>query len=79
MAATRPWNRASRPDDKRIDPAYHLRGEQRPMAQLTDEAVRMIRELYSLGIPKRALARLFGVDRRTIDFVVRRATWRHVE
>ena len=40
--------------------------------------VRAIRAEYADGVPLRALARTYGVDRSNIQQIVKRKTWRHV-
>jgi hypothetical protein len=52
-----------------------LKGEKHPRAKLTEAAVRFIR---SSDLTRRALARMFGVAKSQIDFVVHRRTWAHV-
>lgn len=56
-----------------------LRGELAHTAKLTTEDVRDIRSAFANGSPMRHLARRYGVDRHTIQRVVRRKTWQHVE
>lgn len=45
--------------------------------KLTEQDVRRIREL-SPGVSQKALAEQFGVTQTNINYIVRRATWRHV-
>lgn len=60
-------------------PEQTPRGEQRPNAKMTAEQVLEIRRRYAAGgITQRALARRYGVTRRSIFSVVHRQTWRHV-
>lgn len=51
-------------------------GEQHPNAILTDDQVRYIR---SSGMPRRKLAEMIGVSRRTISDVLKKKSWRHVD
>lgn len=54
------------------------RGSRKPLAKLTDEAVRSIREEVSAGTPRRELAARYGVNRRTIGHVINGTGWAHV-
>jgi len=54
-----------------------LRGEQHGRAKLTATKVQEIRR-RAASEPIRALARIFGVDPRTIGRIVRRHLWTHV-
>ena len=54
------------------------RGERVGTSRLTEATVREIRRLYAAGATKRGLGRLFGVNGRMIDFIVRRVFWKHV-
>jgi hypothetical protein len=54
-------------------------GEQSHLSRLTADQVRAIRGRYMTGgVSMRQLAREYGVDRRTISLILRRATWRHI-
>ena len=56
-----------------------VRGEGVGTSKLREAQVREIRELHQRGtLSLRALALRFGVNRRTIGFVVARGTWAHV-
>ena len=56
------------------------RGVGRHFSILTEEEVRAIREEYALGgTSHRKLGRKYGVDGRTVGFVLRRQTWKHVQ
>lgn len=54
------------------------RGAAHHAAKLTEERVREIRRRRAGGDAIRALAREYGVDRATIQAVVKRESWRHV-
>ena len=55
------------------------RGEEHPLAKLTEETVMEIRRRYATGRQcQRYLGRLFGVAQRTISHNVHGATWKHV-
>jgi hypothetical protein len=62
----------------RLRPETRPRGENNTNAKLTDEKVRAIRERHSAGVYIKALAREYGVDKKAIQNIVRRITWRHV-
>jgi len=53
------------------------RGEQSPVAKLTDDDVRWIRLNHS-AYSRRFLATVFGVHHSTISSVINRSVWRHV-
>jgi len=54
-------------------------GERNGSAVLTEDNVREIRRLYAgQGWTLQSLAERFGVVKGTINFIVRRKTWRHV-
>lgn len=57
----------------------HAVGERSGMAKLTEEQVRLIRQLKLDGISYRNLAQQFGVTIHNIKAVVCRKTWKHVE
>lgn len=55
-------------------------GESNPISRLTEDHVREIRRRYAAGgVTQRSLADEFGVDVTTVNLVVLRKTWRHVE
>jgi hypothetical protein len=53
-------------------------GEKHRDAKLTEERVREIRKRNAAGEGYRKLAAIYGVDRSTIKYVVKRITWKHV-
>lgn len=53
------------------------RGEGHPKAKLTEQDVRLIRQLHP-DLSYRVLARKFDVSKRAIESAVTRKTWRHV-
>ena len=54
-----------------------LRGNDHPMAKLTDAEVVEIRRAYPARSLKQ-LARAYGVCKSTIGWIVKRGTWRHL-
>lgn len=52
-------------------------GTRHPNAKLTEDDVRSIHSLRG-SVPTRAIARQYGVDARTIDFIFGGEHWRHV-
>lgn len=56
-----------------------IRGEQNTSSKLTDEKVREFRKLQGQGISIREITRRSGLDRRSIQMMLRRVTWCHVE
>lgn len=62
----------------RRDPSLVARGTATAHAKLTDDAVREIRMLASIGFSQYAIASMFGVSQRTISRAVRMECWKHV-
>lgn len=57
-------------------------GEQRKDAKLKENNVIWIRDHYIKGdkeYGQSALAKKFGVSRRTIELIVKRKVWRHIK
>lgn len=55
------------------------RGEQHPQTKFTNEQILSLRTSYATGeISIRALARQYGVDKKSIQQIVRRRTWTHI-
>jgi len=50
-----------------------------PNVIFTDDQVREIRAEHAAGISRRVLASRFSVHRNTIDVIVRRVAWKHVD
>jgi predicted DNA-binding protein YlxM (UPF0122 family) len=55
-----------------------LRGENHPKAKLTNEQVRIIRELFKQGFSTNVIARNFKVSKWNIEEIVKRRTWTHI-
>ena len=47
-------------------------------AKLTEEDVRVIRQLWRSGGNRGEMAKIYGVDRKTICAIVENRTWRHI-
>lgn len=62
----------------RLHPERLPRGERQHLAVLTDDEVRVIRALHSIGIPQKHIAAQFGRSTTTVNNVVLRRTWKHV-
>jgi hypothetical protein len=56
-----------------------LRGSANPLAKLTDSAVREMRSLHAEGVSQRRLAVRFGVSKSTVNDVLQRHKWAHVD
>lgn len=54
-------------------------GELHHSAKLTEQDVRVIRELYRMGLRQREIGRHFPVSYVTIFHVVHNKSWRHVQ
>lgn len=69
--------RGDRSGVKRHPESY--RGERHSQAKLTEEQVKLIRRLYDkFGVPRRFLAKKFGLSRGNIDSIVTRKLWKHI-
>jgi IS30 family transposase len=55
------------------------RGEQNGAAVLTEELVREIRRRHASGVSAYRMAREYGVAKGTVQFVIQRVTWKHVQ
>ena len=58
---------------------FHVRGADHPNSKLTAAKVRRIRRMHSEGIGYDRLAARFGVNKVTIQRVVLRRSWAHLE
>ena len=54
-------------------------GVEQNFAKLDDDSVRKIRDMFSKGILKTHIALMFNVDRGTVDAILKRRTWKHVD
>lgn len=63
----------------RLHPERMTRGERRRDAKLTDAVVRVIRARHAAGTKQVDLARDYGVCRQTIQALLLRKTWTHVD
>ncbi|QDU20570.1 NUMOD4 motif-containing HNH endonuclease [Urbifossiella limnaea] len=63
----------------RLVPFDHMKGERNPAAKLTDDRVRAMRAQGRAGETSVALAAAFGVSVRSVDKVLARQAWKHVE
>jgi hypothetical protein len=55
-----------------------LKGVENGHHILTEDQILEIRRRAALGVARRALSREFLTDRRNIQFIVERRTWRHI-
>lgn len=56
----------------------HFIGSNHPEAKMDEEKVRSVRLEVAEGMPKRAAARKYAIDRATLRSILERRTWRHV-
>lgn len=47
-------------------------------SKLTEDQVLEIRKLKNKGYGMRELGRMFNVDHKTVSFIVKRKTWKHI-
>lgn len=57
----------------------NFKGEKHAQHKLTDAQVVEIRELASRGVPRRAIAKEFGVTNKVISFIHHRKSWSHID
>lgn len=55
-----------------------LFGSRNPLAKLTEDDVRAMREMFGRGVSCKELAAIFGVGHTNVFQVVKRHTWKHV-
>lgn len=53
-------------------------GERNSKAKLTEDDVRFIRRLHGIGIPRKAIAKVFGVNVSIVNAIGRRELWSHI-
>jgi hypothetical protein len=56
----------------------HAKGSRHPRASLTDEKVREIRRLLSIGVPQVEIAKRVGTRQPNVSRISCHRTWRHV-
>ena len=56
-----------------------LRGAQQPAAKLDDAKIIEARRLHARGVSQRALARMLGVDQKTLGNAIRGKSWTHLK
>ena len=63
---------------KKREQLYELGVNPYPYSFAKTHDIREIRALRTTGLPHKAIATRFGVDRKTISAILRNQTWRHV-
>ena len=53
-------------------------GHNHVRAKLTEDAVRLIRQMFAAKVPQRQIARQFGVDKNVVYCILKGKTWKHV-
>jgi hypothetical protein len=70
------------PTDNNEDQVRHgtrIIGSRHPMAKLTEDKIREIRDLWNYGrLSQAEISEAVGVARRTVNGIVRGVTWKHV-
>lgn len=59
-------------------PRASFKGEAHPMAKLTEQQVRAIRQEYANGIKRREIATRYGISPNHVNFIARRDSWKHI-
>jgi hypothetical protein len=54
-------------------------GARNGMAKLTAADIREIRAAVAAGADRKTTAARFGIHKNSLDQIVRRATWRHIQ
>jgi hypothetical protein len=54
-------------------------GCRNPMSKLTDEDIRIIREMYKNGYTQQSIANIYSLSRSNIGLIVTNQTWKHVK
>lgn len=63
----------------KLYPELVLRGENHPMAKLTNMNISQIKELNSNGLNSYEIAKQFNVGRKTIQNILRKKSWKHIK
>lgn len=63
----------------RLYPDKVARGEEIWIAKMTENQVRAARKLYAEGTNMHALSRQFGITRQSMQSLIKRRSWKHVE
>lgn len=72
-------NRDNVLDSKKKGRRVERKGEEHPMAKLTEDEVKQIRELRKEGMTLMTLGEMFGVSYATIGYIASRRLWSHVK
>lgn len=64
---------------QKIERGRQARGESQGLSKLTEDDVRAIRVLSREGASQREIAKLFGVTRSPIQWILSGKTWKHVK
>lgn len=54
------------------------RGEEHPLARLSESDIHQIHDLYSKGLTQREIGKHFGIDQSTVSNIVTGRSWGHV-
>ncbi len=76
------WGTKAQNETDKIRDGMIMSGERNGFSKLRDYEVRFIRKNHSSmkgGLSMRKLAKMFGVDKRTISGVVNRKSWKHIK
>ncbi len=55
-----------------------LVGELHPNSKLTNEDVRLIRELAKMGVSRKVLSQNFNISMWNVKSIIERKTWTHI-
>lgn len=72
------WDTRQANHDDKCRAGRQARGSTAGRAKLTEDDVNKIRALALAGVSQRELARRFGVDRVSIQYILRRRNWKHL-
>lgn len=71
------WAHVGESERARVKPGRVA--ERNGRAKITEDAVRRIRELYSVGNSQVKLAEMFGITQVAVSKIIRRVTWANVD
>ena len=55
------------------------KGENHPMSLLNEQKVIEIRSKFNLGFKRKELAEMYGVKRSTVEKIINRKLWKHIQ
>jgi hypothetical protein len=72
------WGTPSENSYEAVSRGRTKKGSQHPLAKLTEEDVRSIRDMYARGDTQNYIALLYGISQSLVSDIVQRKIWKHV-